>query len=50
MLWPFRACSHPVAVKAAMQVDRAAVALDTRPQLRAALVLYLLVLHLLALL
>jgi hypothetical protein len=45
-----RACSHPVAVKAATQVDRAAVALDTRPQLRAALVLYLLVLHLLALL
>lgn len=38
--------SNEYCVKAAHYLDRGAVALDTRPQARAALVLYLLVLHL----
>lgn len=37
--------SHSAVVKAAHQLDRLAVALDTRPQLRAALLLYFVLLH-----
>lgn len=44
------ACSHQALVKAATQLDRGAIALDTRPQLRAGLALYFLLLHLVALL
>jgi hypothetical protein len=36
-------------LKAAIQLDRAAIAVDSRPQLRAALMLYLMVLHVVAL-
>ena len=43
-------CSSPVVVKGATQLDRLSVLLDTRPHLRAALALYLLLLHVLALL
>ena len=39
--------SSPVLVRAAHQLDRLAVALDTRPQLRTLLMLYFLLLHLL---
>lgn len=42
--------SHPAAVKGALHLDRAAVALDTRPQLRAAVAAYVVLLHLMALL
>ena len=37
--------SPPVAILSGTQMDRAAVALDRRPALRAALALYLLLLH-----
>ena len=42
--------SHRALVKAALQVDRAAVALDTRPLVRAAVLAYFILLHALALL
>lgn len=42
--------SHPVLVKGALQLDRAAIALDARPQLRAAIMAYFVLLHALALL
>ena len=48
---PLSPCrSHPLLVKGALQLDRGAVALDTRPLLRAGLAAYLVLLHLLALL
>lgn len=42
--------SHQALVKGALQLDRAAVALDTRPLVRAALLAYFVLLHALALL
>lgn len=47
---PHGCCSHPAVVKGALQLDRAAIALDSRPQLRAALMAYFVLLHALALL
>jgi len=44
------ACSNQVLVRGATQLDRAAIALDARPQLRAAVALYFLLLHVFALL
>lgn len=41
---------QPALVRAALQLDRAAIAVDSRPQLRAALALYFLLLHIVALL
>lgn len=42
--------SQPAAVKGALQLDKAFVQLDQRPQLRAALAAYFVLLHLFALL
>lgn len=50
ILIPHGCCSHPALVKGALQLDRAAIALDSRPQLRAAIMAYFVLLHALALL
>jgi hypothetical protein len=50
LLFPPTRSTQPLLARAAHQVDRAAIALDARPQLRAALALYLVVLHVLVVL
>lgn len=47
---PAPLCQSEAVVRAARQLDRLAVALDTRPQLRALLVLYFALLHVLVVL